>query len=652
MKRTLFLLGLFILFVAVGSPVLAEETEDDLELLLENLDIEEDYRYEFPEIEPSAHLHLGYRFVDLSGADQVFEYEKLESSMVVGGDLRLFNYPHRFYLDFDFENREDYFTDLRYAHGDLIVFRYLGNSFYHNLENIRLSDFDPLTLNPGIGPNLDGGYDYGINSREHKFNLRLKTPRFPAHAYVDGFYMVRDGAVQQRNLLGSGYYNNMQLTSQIREYDSVTRIYKFGANSHLGPVEVDFSHTEKEFSVGADPSFVEAYTGNGFRAAGSYEHSRIPELEGSGNELKVHSSFTGKWVASATISQDKRENNYSGAESEVIAGSGSVMWSPLTNLSFALRYTHRDLDNEVPATLPVSYAYTIKPPVSSETDTLTLTGRYKPVRNLTFRAKYLLQKTERENAALWNLTDSTTKNSITLTADSRLHSKMLFNVKYAYKNVADPAYNTEPEHSHIGRIGLTLLPKPGVSLLISYDFNHQERDNLSFISTGLPWYREVDMNNLLTLGTFQVSEKFTLSASYSYMQYEMTQDLAYEDLGGVYQVDRNVPMDQRAHVLTFGAHYRLSDSLYLFGEVSATRSKGEFTPSSADLLAPVSIGSFSKIEQSYLLLHLGTEYKFSDNLSFDIDYRYKDLEDNLNNIYEDIEDGEAHILTVTATKKW
>ena len=650
MKKTLFLLGLFFLFIGTFSPVQATEDEGDLDFLLDSLDIEEDYRYEFPVIDPAVHLHLGYRLAELSGLSEVFEYEYLEDSVTAGAELRMFMFPHRLFLDVDFANKEDYFGDLRYAYGDFVLFRWLNNSFYHNLENIRLYDYDPLTPNPAVDGTQDAAREYGISDRENKFHLMVRAPRFPLHAYFDGFYMAKEGDTQQRNLLGSGYFNNMLLSSQSRSLDTLTSIYKFGVNSHLGLVEVDFSHTEKRFDVDKDPVLVESYGSSGVRPAGDYQLSRIPELEGSGNTLKVHSSHTGQWVASATLLQNKRENNYSGANSEVIIGTGSVRWSPLTSLALALRYTHKDLDNESPTTLPVSYSYTIKQPVSSKTDTLSLTGRYKPVKGLSFRAKYVFRKINRTNAGLWNLTDSTTKNGITLTADSRLHSKVLFNVKYAYQNISDPAYNTDPEHSHTGGMQLTWLPHPKANILISYDFNHQERNNINFKYTDEPWYREVDMNNLFAMGTFQVSKKFTLNASYSYLQYEVLQDMVYENGGAL--VDRHVPFDQRAHVITFGAHYRVSDALYLLGEVTTTRSEGGFSPNADDLVEPVSIASFSRMEQRYFLLHLGAEYKVSEDLSLDLDYRFGDFEDGLDNIYDDIDDGEAHIVLLSATKKW
>ncbi|KPJ97631.1 MAG: hypothetical protein AMJ60_10705 [Desulfobacterales bacterium SG8_35] len=648
MKKILLVFGLFFLLIGTSLPVLADEL-DELDLL-DSLDIAEDYQYEFPEIPPTAHVHLGFRLVDQDDSSRVFEYEYLEDSITFGGDLRTFNFPHRFYLDVDFINKKDYFGDLRYAYGDLVLFRWLNNTFYHNLDNIRLYDYDPLTPSPGVDIR-DAGREYGVKARENKFHLLVKAPNFPLHAYFDGFYLTKDGDRQQRSLLGSGFFNNMQRASQKRSYDNTTRIYKIGANSHLGLVEVDFSHVEKRFDVDDDQVLKDAYTASGYRPADVYGHNRIPELEGSGNILKIHSSYTGQWVASASILQNERENNYSNTESEELIGAGSLMWSPMTSLAFALRYSHRDIDNDKPGSADSMTSF-VKTPVSSDTDTISLTGRYKPIKGLSFRAKYDFQNVDRSDSGIWNLPDSTRRNTVTLTADARLHRTVLLNLKYAYKNVDDPAYNTEPDSSNAGRLALTWLPHPAVNLLFSYDLDRQDRDNLSFSATDEPWSRDVDFDNAQILGTFQVSPKITFTGTYSYLRYEVVQDLAYENLAGDPQIDKDVEMEQKAHVFTVGAYYRLTDALNLLGEFTYTKSEGGFHPSSADLLEPVSIASFSRMEQSYILFHLGGQYKFDNGLSMDLDYRYAKLEDEEDNSYDDIDDGEAHIVILTATKKW
>jgi len=659
MKKVFLVFGLFFLVTGICRPVLAEEQDDDLDILLESLEIEEDYVYEFPQIEPEMTMKLGYRFVDQNDSAGVFEYEHLDDSAMVGGELRMFNYPNRFYLNFDYLNEEDYYFDLRYAYGDLILLRFLNNTFYHNLENIRLYDYDPLTASPGID-RRDAGKDYGLTAGETKFHFMFKAPNFPLHTYFDAFYLARDGDKQQRNLLGSGFFNNMQRTSQKRDVDWTTRIYKVGANIHLGMIEVDYAHMEKRFDVDDDPVFKDAYTPSGFRPAGVYQHSRIPETEGSGDSIKIHTSYTGKWVASASFFHDDRDSNKSAADSETTVGQGAVNWNPITSLAFSVRYAHRDTDLHSPSTVTVtdisnpanSFEYDVKKPISSNTDTIIVTGRYRPKKGLTFRAKYNYKEIDRSGAERWNVESKTKTNVVSLQADSRLHRTLRLNLKYQYKNVDDPAYNTEPEDANSGRAALTWIPHPKVNFLFSYNLDRQDRDHLNFADTEEPWGRDVDLDNFRAIGTFQPARDLTLSSSYGYMRYKVEQDLVYGNLAGDPQVDKNVSMKEKAHVFTLAAHYRFSEKLYLTGDISYTKSEGDFDPNRDDLLEPVDIASFSELDRRDFILHVGGEYYFENELTMSLDYRYGDLDDKSDNVYDSVEDGEAHIISISASKKW
>jgi len=659
MKRVLVVFGLLFLVTGIYQPVLAEEQGDNLDVLLDSLDIEEDYVYEFPDIEPEITMSLGYRVVDQDDSTEVFEYEKFDDSVMAGGEIRMFNYPQRFYLKFDYLNEDDYFADLRYAYGDLVLLRVLNNTFYHNLDNIRLYDYDPLTASPGVD-RRDGGKDYGLTAGETKVHAIFKAPNFPLHAYFDFFHLSKDGDTQQRNLLGSGFFNNMQRTSQKRDVDWTTRIYTVGVNSHLGMVEVDYSHREKRFDVDDDPVFKDAYTPSGFRPAGVYQHSRIPETEGSGDTIKIHTSYTGKWVASASFFHDDRDSNKSDAEAETTVGQGAVNWNPITSLGFSVRYAHRDLDIDSPSSVTVTdianpantFDYDVKKPISSKTDTVIVTGRYRPKKGLSFRAKYNFKEIDRSGAEKWNVESKTTTNAVSLQADSRLHRTLLLNLKYKYKNVDDPAYNTEPEDANSGRAALTWIPHPKANFLFSYSLDRQDRDDLSFADTDEAWDRDVDLDNFRAIGTFHPIDKLTLSTSYGYMRYKVEQDLVYDNLAGVPLLDKNVPMEEKAHVFTLAAHYRFSEKLYLTGDISYTKSKGDFDPNDDDLQEPVDISSFSELDRRDFILHLGGEYYFENGLTMGLDYRYGDLDDKSDNIYDSVEDGEAHLISINASKKW
>ena len=49
---------------------------------------------------------------------------------------------------------------------------------------------------------------------------------------------------------------------------------------------------------------------------------------------------------------------------------------------------------------------------------------------------------------------------------------------------------------------------------------------------------------------------------------------------------------------------------------------------------------------------LEKEYKFDNGLTMGLDYRYGDQDDKSDNIYDSVEDGETHIISINAAKKW
>ncbi len=59
-------------------------------------------------------------------------------------------------------------------------------------------------------------------------------------------------------------------------------------------------------------------------------HNLIPELKSSTNTLKLHTSYTGGLVASATLSQTDKENRDSGAKADYLFAAGDVTWMPMT----------------------------------------------------------------------------------------------------------------------------------------------------------------------------------------------------------------------------------------------------------------------------------------------------------------------------------
>jgi hypothetical protein len=221
-------------------------------------DVIEYNEYEFPYIKPGISLAGGYRFVDYSGSEKAGEYEYLHNSITLGGELRVFTYPHRLHIDADLKNKKDYFGELRYAYKDILYFRGINRTLVHNLDNIRLLDLDTATLSPGIDIR-DSNKRYDMQTGITSFFLRLKNPDFPSHIYLGGSVIQRDGSQQQKSFSGSGYFNNIVRTSQSRDIDRQTKIISVGLNSHLGTIEMDISHEEKRLDLNGDNVLFDAF---------------------------------------------------------------------------------------------------------------------------------------------------------------------------------------------------------------------------------------------------------------------------------------------------------------------------------------------------------------------------------------------------------
>jgi hypothetical protein len=232
--------------------------------------------YVFPVIKPEFTLTGGYRYVHVNGSSSAEEFEYLHDSFVLGGELRTVSLNHRLHLDFDIKNGKDYYGDLSYAYKDLILFRGVNATLFHNLDHAVLFTFDnPSTsVNPDY-PVLDRHPDavYGREVGITDVFLRIKAPDYPAHLYIDGYFVNKDSIVQQM------FYQQASpsvRTSEKRNIDLNTSVYTVGANSHLGPVEADFSHSEKRFDVAGDGVLVDKIGAGSGRTEGHLPEGLLP----------------------------------------------------------------------------------------------------------------------------------------------------------------------------------------------------------------------------------------------------------------------------------------------------------------------------------------------------------------------------------------
>jgi hypothetical protein len=656
-------------YTAAASDLLTKEehlqyeTEDpDLEfdLDLEDLETEDAAQYEVPEIESEAAFFAGYRFIGISGSERAFEYEHEGHYPSFGGDWVSFKYPHKYHFDLDVKNNKDYLSDFRYGYKTLVNFRLFNSTFYHNLDNIQLIDLNPSTLSPNIIIN-DRNRDYGLRTGINDLYLILKKADHPIHLYVKGFHVFKEGEQQQRTLLGSGFFNDLDRTTQRRNIDTETMTYTAGVNSHLGHVEADYSHSEKRFNVSTDEVLFDTYvSGSASRPPGIFPHNQLSELKSSSDKIKMHTNYSGRLAASMTLSRKHRENRASGANDDILLGEGAVRWTPLTRLSFFLKYSHRDLDADNPGTSSITdssgvtttYAGPVKPSVSSITDTVSLTGRYRPERGILLKAKYVYKNIDRNNIELWNLQDSTQKNTLILSADARVIKGLKINTSYTQRTIEKPSYNSEPAYSNNGTASISWLPSAKINLFATYSASRDRRDDLIFKETPLATDRDVERDNVLGSGTFQLRHNMSLTTSYAYMRYKIIQDIVYENLGGTELADFDVPMTENAHVVSATVHYMPKPELTLEAGINHTRVSGKFKPDSPDLVSPVSVTTFSELKVRETAYILNGTYSCFSSFTCALDMSYRVFNDVLDNIHDSEQDGDGYYVLVTLSKKW
>jgi len=681
-EKTMIFCGLILAMSILVSAAWAEEpAKEDAAVKSEDLVTEADREeYVFPSMKPELSLSGGYRYVHLNGSARADEYEYLHNSWMFGGELRAFKFPHRFHLEIDFKDKKDYFGDLGYSYEDIVVFRGINRTLWHNLDNILLIDLDPATPSPGVDVR-DAGEEYGVKTSISNGFLRLKAPTYPLHFYVEGTEVARDGDQQQRNLTGAGYFNNIVRTSQKRDVDTKAHTLTFGTNSHLGPIEVEYAHSEKKFSVNGDDVLYDSFSAAGFpagstRIAGVYPHDLIPELKTSTDTIRVHTSYTGALVASTTFTWMDKENRDSGAKGSYFIGSGDISWIASRDLALFFKYRYAESHMDTPDSVEFAdvcrpslnsaddYQCTIREAISKRAGTASISVRYRLTSGIVLRGEYAHETIDREAADQWFMPPSSQKNVVTLSTDIRLSKQLKVNMEYLHKSIQNPATNIEPNQANEGKVSLTWTPLPWLTALASYRYAKEHRDKLDFVFTDsvteqqYPVESPDDRTNRRERFLGSVSllpvKNLVATLSYFYLHDKQKEDLAYYDPDHLDELsfDSGVVNQTTVRTVSFDLQYLLSKQVTLNAGVSTTESKGKFYPADANLLSPVSVASFSELHTRESIYTVGGGVDLKGGFTVNTHYKYARLKDLADNPNDDIQNGEAHIVMLWLTKRW
>lgn len=635
--------------------------------------------YVFPTIEPEVYIRTGYRYIHLSGDRKVSEFEFPHSSLTVGGELRIVKERHRLHLDVEYRNQKDYEGDVAYAFKDLVLFRWINSTLFHNLDNTPPVDLDPATAATAAVQVFDQGKKYGKTVGLNSLLLRLKLPDFPAHLYIEGFFVDKNGTQQQKFLGGQASIRSGTIrVSEKRDIDLETRIYTVGVNSHLGPIEVDYAHSEKRLNVGqSDPVYTYLNPSTGvpplLPLGGAYAHNGMPELKSSTDTLKIHTTYTGQIAASAALSKTGKENRENSAQADFLYGAADFTYMPADRITVFLKYRHKESELESPGLAYITnltsgdvYSSKVYQPISSVSDMYSASIRFRALPNITLKGEINIEDIRRENNEEWNTPDSTEKTTMLLSSDMKLHKNLKLKLKYTHKSINDPAHNIEPEASDELYASLSWNPVKNLTTFLSYANRHESRDSVHYLYTlsGIEYEavvgeRKVDDERLTGVVNYMLLNNLSITGSYAFGRTTTKQDIMYScntggcfgaDPAGTPYADPMVPF--RTVFQTFGLDltYQPFSSLSLNGGLSHTTAQGRFSPS--NLLGQNSIDDFSELKTRETIYSASGEYRLRNGFGIGLNYRYATFKDAYDNMLDDVKDGRAHIVFLTLSKKW
>ena len=554
--------------------------------------------------EPAVHFEtegdffLGYRWVSTDDSLKAAEYIYPHSSLSLGLNLLSCTLPYRYRLNTQFITKYDFYTDAGFAYKDLVLFRDILVGAHHNLEHFPYNSDNNI---PGeiTFEDKNPADIYYKDFTSNVFSLRLKAPDFPFHTFMRHRYVGREGRRQQRFVLG--YHNQEQnMISQSRDIDWQSNAVQLGANSHLGPIEIEYDFDKAKFDPGRNnilyDDFPASSTSSFSRPAGTYTHNVIPETESSAHTVKMHSSYTGGIVAAATFSNLTQKNNYSLAESTTWKGAFDFSWIPDPVIGFFFKYRHRDVDMDTPASfnlydysdrnnpvlvIPPS-PYTVRQGISYDTDVLSLSSRYKPFKSLSLLAGYEFSQIDREDVAEWELLPSQTKvHTIDLVAHAKPVDKVKVKARYEYKNYDQPAYNTSPDNSNKLQLTTTYMPLHWLNIYLEYLLYVSERDPLRFFNGNQPQdigERDGRHDQILASLTTTVSPVLSMTFSWFYHRWDVEQHLAFsiqpEPSGNQLLIDPDVPYTDKANSFSFALQWLPREDITVDADVTYTMTTG------------------------------------------------------------------------------
>jgi len=605
-------------------------------------------------LKPEFDTWLGARVVSIDGSKRAMEYGWPFSSPAGGLKLHYSPLPHRLDSELDWNNQFDFMADLAYSYKDMFKLAYLGTGLWHNLDHSKPQP-DPI----GIDRNPTAGYQVSV--RDDRVFVRLKLPERPYHVFAEYRQFEKDGTIQQR------FYNGANKIVESRNIDWLTRRLTAGINGHFGPIELEYSHRIKTFEPHKDVALgPENYNSS----EGIYQarHNVVPETEQHADIVKIHTDLTGRVVASATLTNGRKENETSGATADYRRAFGDLTIIPFEHVTVAVRYRYNEMVEEVPnfvrhdfnPFLLVPENFT-KDPLNNRTNRAEVAVRYAPTSAIAVKLEYDFLNTKRYNVKQWSdpaalefQTIPTDQNEHTVKISTQLKpvKGMLFRGTVGYTYNQDPELPNKPQNAFNGRFDYGYIVRPDLNLDAHYRFAREDNNTANM---------KLERDNPGISAVWTPVERLAVTGGYDFFRYQNERDMRFiagTGLTAVFFPVESVPYEDTTHIYYISAGYQFAFALAIDAEYHQSWSRGRFRSSltgsdgAGGIVTTAGIGELTDMKIRETGGSIGAKYDISKGWGTSLTYTINDYQDLQDKPQNGPQDGTAHTVMLIVSKKW
>lgn len=624
-----------------------------------------------------AALLAGYRFVSPDGPTAAASpYGRLTSGVAgsfsaasLGSDLKLA-------LDGAFLHEDDYHSQLFFDYAGLVRFHAESGALWHNLLHEQVDPAALISLRETAA-----GRNLGTRSATSQVDTRIKLGNNPIHLNLGYRELQRDGFEQLRFSDHSFTAAGSSVNSEAVRVDRTTREGMLGMDGHFGAADLSYAFRIRDFTNhAADSRFSYANSLNNAVIVQPQAHDVIPDSRVTSHTVKLFSDLSGGLVGSAAYSLVVRENN--GGHGDAVpsrspvdtihALAGDLSYTPIKQLSIALKYRHREIDRETPAT--VSYPFgasgplAVRPASGSVRDTLTLTTTLRPLPGLVWLLDYQAELESRSN--VWEPLSAA--NPAALHSDTRQthtgRAQVLWkpvkglklNASYSYAAGDNPHYGSSFTSRHAGKVIVTYTRSGIWGLTTSYLAQYETGESSAVTVSPAPVARYAlprsSRSNSANAGVwFSPLKRLTVSGNYSYLEAGGDQSLLLSNLIADSSPLVTGTYRSAAHVYSVDAVYGVADPLDVSLALQQVRSRVRFDlPVRTFTLAGVpeafdtsGISGLSRLDSTETGISARLDWRMTALLGCMLEYGYRQYDSGNPAI-----DGSVHTTMLLLKGRW